>query len=224
MSSTPSSKSKSHKKRKVSAADIKKENASLRKSGAKKACPSTSILSQDPTKSLSSSLSQATKKSIVPANFDLLSPKQKAFQSVGANNIIMAIRTLPEMPLDMVSSISKMIINNFGINYRRKSPTTFAKSTRSNSTKSSSNIIQNSDNNSFDFPSHSFRRCLVEDFMITEVGTEVMILFHFILLILSQYELIIYEGLYSSPTNFTDSLPFPSFSSIFNCNISAAIN
>ena len=98
----------SHKKRKTTAAEVKKANASLRKSGAKKIrlADSTTIqVSAIPAFQSTSSSVAAPTKNILPPNFDLLTPKQNAFGPVRPNNILMDTRTIPGTPKDMLFSI-----------------------------------------------------------------------------------------------------------------------
>ena len=107
-----------------------------------------------------------------------LAPKRKAFEPIGANNMLMTIHTLPKSPKDMLSSISKSVINDFETKHIRKDPCQSTRATRSNSIKLASVEIPSVETpcvTSFEFPSNSFRHYLAEDFIVAETSTETMI-------------------------------------------------
>ena len=91
----------------------------------------------------------------------------------------MSNQFLRNNPKDIVSNISKVAINNFETSYTFKSSYSTRQSSQSvtRSMLTTSTITTtNTPIDKFEFPSNAFCWCLVEDFMTTPVGTEILIL------------------------------------------------
>ena len=171
MSSNNNNKSKSKKKKKFSARQLQHVNADRKKFGVLRSSES----SRPPTAS-SEVLLSSPSPTVLPSNFNQLLPKHKKFNAVSDSNIIMDIRSLPKDAKDMLPTIQKQVLNNFATSYNiQKKQARPSRSNSSTNTPSNSSIIE-VENNIFHVSCGTYRRCLIEDYMIIPSGTKVMVL------------------------------------------------
>ena len=112
MSSTSNNKSKTKKKKKVTARQLKRVNADRKKFGVLRSSESSR-----PPAASSEALLSSPSPTVLPSNFNQLLPKRKKFNAVSDSNIIIDIRSLPKDTKDMLPTIQKQVLNNFATNY-----------------------------------------------------------------------------------------------------------
>ena len=112
MSSTSNNKSKTKKKKKFTARQLKRVNADRKKFGVLRSSESSR-----PPAASSEALLSSPSPTVLPSNFNQLLPKRKKFNAVSDSNIIIDIRSLPKDTKDMLPTIQKQVLNNFATNY-----------------------------------------------------------------------------------------------------------
>ena len=158
----------SHKKKKINAVVVKKENSNHQTNRKRKSSVSPSDESLGcGVATVVTAASTVIAASDAPPVHQPPKNKTKAFYSVGKDKVNISFRVGVENYTNMVPYMSKEIYSNFSYQYKLRRSAI-------HSTRTSYGTEQNVESNVISLSNYS--RCYVEDFMVCEIGETVLVL------------------------------------------------